>query len=808
MRFLLPALLFVLTPFASAQNGIEPYSEVQIFVPNRTSLIELVDLAEIDHVHLEQTTYGYYVHATIGWSIRERLDVVGYRYEVLVDDVVAEVAVRGGCPTMPFGVPSGFFFGSMGCYPTLDEYEATFDDMHLQYPDLITQKESIGTTWEGRPIWVMRMSAAPNPENVPEVLYTGLHHAREPQSAAGLLYFMYYLLENYGIDPEATALLENRALYFIPILNPDGYRYNQTIAPNGGGLWRKNRRPIPGTSEFGVDLNRNYSYMWNCAGPTTSCTASSQTYAGPHAFSEAETQALREWLGTREIRATYNYHSFGNYWLHPFGYAPPHEDSDVYTVDHALYTDLSVEITQFNNYTYGLAGQVLYPARGTSDDWMYGEQSEKPKIYAFTPEIGGTDDFFWPSPNRIVPLSLDMLHPNLVLAWFVGVYPRQVLSSAFAEDVENGNGYLDPGENGLAYVEVENFGVGRIDNARARINSTDPKVMFEPGEWATFMISDTSNVTLPPLEFTLRPDAPLGTTNALIVELELEGGGVMPLVLNPLVIGSPLYLLDDPLDNSDSWSLEEWGLTTDAASPLYALTDSPNGDYVPGSTNTLQLAQPLDLSGAEDTSLHFNAKWDIASDTDFLQVRVSTDGDNWEALRGMYTVIGSGDGVQPLDEPGYAGFRSDWILETINLSAYDGVPALYLQFQMRAASENSADGFYLDDVQVIGGLYNGNTVGNETGEDLRANVILHAPYPNPVQGITHLRFHIPEAGEVEIRVFDLLGRQVIQLIDGAYTPGGHTISWDTSNAQLVPGHYLVELRASGVRAVQRIVVVR
>ena len=57
-----------------------------------------------------------------------------------------------------------------------------------------------------------------------------------------VIYFMYYLLENYGKDPEVTYLVNNRELYFIPVINPDGYAYNQQISPEGGGDWRKKQK--------------------------------------------------------------------------------------------------------------------------------------------------------------------------------------------------------------------------------------------------------------------------------------------------------------------------------------------------------------------------------------------------------------------------------------------------------------------------------------------------------------------------------------------------------------------------------------
>ena len=80
-------------------------------------------------------------------------------------------------------------------------------------------------------------------EGEPETLWTALHHAREPQGLATVLYSVWDLLRSARQgDAEAQFLLAERRLFVVPVLNPDGYVYNQTTDPNGGGFWRKNRR--------------------------------------------------------------------------------------------------------------------------------------------------------------------------------------------------------------------------------------------------------------------------------------------------------------------------------------------------------------------------------------------------------------------------------------------------------------------------------------------------------------------------------------------------------------------------------------
>ena len=95
---------------------------------------------------------------------------------------------------------------------------------------------------------------------------------------------MWSLLEGYNSDEELTYLVNNREMYFVPVVNPDGYVYNQTTNPLGGGLWRKNRSVNSGNC-MGVDLNRNFSFEWgNPFG--SSFDPCDNTYRGTEAFSE------------------------------------------------------------------------------------------------------------------------------------------------------------------------------------------------------------------------------------------------------------------------------------------------------------------------------------------------------------------------------------------------------------------------------------------------------------------------------------------------------------------------------------------
>jgi carboxypeptidase T len=122
-------------------------------------------------------------------------------------------------------------------------------------------------------------------EDEPEVLYTGMHHAREPIGMQLLIFYMYYLLENYDTDPDVQYIVDNFELYFIPILNPDGYAYNIQNDPNGGGGTGGRTAGRMMTGPMALISTGTIGYMWGYDNNGSSPVPSDMTLtAGRHLF--------------------------------------------------------------------------------------------------------------------------------------------------------------------------------------------------------------------------------------------------------------------------------------------------------------------------------------------------------------------------------------------------------------------------------------------------------------------------------------------------------------------------------------------
>lgn len=286
----------------------------------------------------------------------------------------------------------------MGGYKTLSEIYDTIDSIIAANPDIMTARQSIGQTIEGRDQWAFKISDNPDiDEDEPEVLYTAAIHAREVITPEALLYYISYLVDNYGIDSTVTNIVDNRELWFILVVNPDGYYRNEVIAPGGGGMWRKNRRDN-NDGTYGVDLNRNFGYRWGYDNTGSSPSPVSETYRGLAPFSEPETQNLRDFAVAHNFVAALYLHSYSNLIIWPWGYTYK------YTDDEDVFAAIGDSLNAYNGYVSGPGASTIYPTNGDSDDWYYGEDRMKKRTISLTIEIGGESDGFWPPYYRIPTL--------------------------------------------------------------------------------------------------------------------------------------------------------------------------------------------------------------------------------------------------------------------------------------------------------------------------------------------------------------------------------------------------------------------
>ena len=86
------------------------------------------------------------------------------------------------------------------------------------------------------------------------------------------------------------------------------------------------------------------------------------------------------------------------------------------------------------------------------------------------------------------------------------------------------------------------------------------------------------------------------------------------------------------------------------------------------------------------------------------------------------------------------------------------------------------------------------------------DVVLSPSYPNPFQGQTQLRYYVRESGAVRLSVFDVLGREVVVLVEGVQAPGWHEVAWVA--AGLSSGLYVARLEAGATVRTRSVMLTR
>jgi carboxypeptidase T len=635
----------------------------------------------------------------------------GYRVEELIHHLQQFYANRLGARPM-------------GNYMTYSEVVAAMDTVHAHYPNITTDKFSIGQSWEGRDLWVMKVSDNPNiDEEEPELFFHGNIHAREVITYTMLIYTLEHLTDAYGVDTMITRLIDTHELFIAPTVNPDGLVYNEITAPNGGGMWRKNRRDNGG-GIYGVDCNRNYDWRWGYDNYGSSPDPSSSTYRGPAPFSEPETQALRDFCISRQFCIITDNHSYGNYHLYPWS-----GDYDGYTPDHPDFVAIANGMAIYTSYQCGCPWELLYNVNGGSIDWYYGEQTMKNKSYGLVSEIGSSGDGFWPPAYRIEPLCNENYLANLHLLNIVHLYCPDSTDIRFQyvtidDAAGNANGIPDPGETINMDVVVKNLGMCTAIGVSGTLTESDPyaDILVNTALFGNIGPNQLDS-TQTPFRFTINSSCPILHHIEFTLQVTTTQGYSADLPIIVTVGERETYFSTDFESGVQDWThsgasgwTDQWHLSTQRS-------NSPTHSWKCGDTGTGTYANHMDarlespwLPLHDHPQLKFwhwmeseisSTYPDSAYDGGIVEV--SLDGSTWAHVEpdGGYpkTTRYSAGGGNPYSgpfagTPCYAG-SFDWQEAVFDLEDLAG-DSLKIRFRFGTDDAVGNEGWYVDDVTLLG----------------------------------------------------------------------------------------------------------
>ena len=356
----------------------------------------------------ELRALGFSLQADAKWQSRQLALARGE------EKAAKQRRLRAAEPQQPsfVGIPN------YSCYPTVEEVFAEGDALIAARPDLARWVD-IGDSWQktqgqgGYDLRVLRLSNAAYPSGKPKLFINAGIHAREYATTPLVLEFAKRLVNGHGVDADMTWILDQHEIHLLLATNPDGRKKAET-----GLLWRKNTNTAycgANSNSRGADLNRNFGYDWFGTANGSSGNACSDTYRGPSAASEPETQAVEAYIRRlwRDRRGPgrddpapadasgihLDIHSHGRLLLWPWGSngTPAPNDTQLAT--------LGRKFAFWNGHT-PQRSVALYETDGTSDGPSYGELG----VAAFTFELGTA---FFEScgyyQNTLLPSNLQAL---------------------------------------------------------------------------------------------------------------------------------------------------------------------------------------------------------------------------------------------------------------------------------------------------------------------------------------------------------------------------------------------------------------
>ena len=738
----------------------------------------------------------------------------------------------------------------------LEIWDEDFSDSVDIYPGsgIIYHLEEIGfSTEDSLPFWGVRLSNdADTMEDEPGVLFLGQCHAEEiygVEITMELIDWFLHPLEHQTFSQNMMAILQSSEVWVIPTYNPEGLQVVHGYESNGNWLqdvtFRKNKRDVNqnglfdfvegvGNDSDGVDLNRNYDFNWIFGDDkwvedigSGSYQAHYDYYRGEAPFSESETQAIRDFAIEKNFLLSIAYHSSrsGNVseeviysWLWE-----EEKSSPAYSVISSIASDIASLIPKEVGAGYYLPVAGVSP-KGNAHDWFYtqtgciqflievGTENMQPDsaliedtiernlrgaFHLMNRAIGygmgelGADAYqvtgvisnseTGEPMNAIVKiLELDgpMLEPRYTDDY--GRYRILLISGTFTLNVscrgyESQNVVISPS---ISTITEQNIQLVPLPTHALNVNFTTPSPYNEPvivvindqfgpdtnlvttGNYQTELPENQYNITI--LGNSLFPQffaIDLDTTISLDVELNWS----------EVVFAEHFTNLDNWFVESGDWTIENGSLISQS-------------DLTYPKTAISIISNTIDISEYGNLAIAFRLQYEL----------------EWKNDSAFVTLIGENDTTVIYWD------NQNWIPNT----EYFPIPfisdSIKIQIGILPDSTVEYRGLQVDYLSIIH-----ETDENKIAEGcsfIPSNYSLSLPHPNPFNPATKLIYGIPEATEVSISIYDVLGRQVDQLWLGDQEPGYHSVIWNAK--EFTSGIYFIKFNAGIFSQIKKVTLLK
>ncbi len=346
----------------------------------------------------------------------------------------------------------------------------------------------------------------------------------------------------------------------------------------------------------------------------------------------------------------------------------------------------------------------------------------------------------------------------------------------------DGDGNAEPGETVELIINIKNIAY-ETDNITALLVSRDESVTIidSSGNFGSLAFDEIGSNSLNSYRIKVDASADLHTA---AIELKFY---INDYFAATIPVGINIYSQQVAFIEGFEFGTVKWNLSGGwqpyfwAHSGDLAITDSPTGYYANNSFNSLTCLRTFDLSGHSSASLSFYQIYQFyAGDSGLVQIRQNTE--DWHTVAA------------------YSGMPAyNWSQAAVNLTDYcgDGNDNLQLRFVLKSDAADVSDGWYIDDV-----IFTVDSVITVAVNDLTGTMPtvfkLAQNYPNPFNPVTTIEYHLPYETPVKITVYNLVGQEVIVLVDGVRPAGIHQLNFDAST--LASGLYFYRIEVHNPQA--------
>jgi len=722
-------------------------------------------------------------------------------------------------------------------YRTYNDMLSELEQLEIDYPDLCKLYDigdSRGKEYSDagnqnyddyyHDIWALKLSDNVTiEEDEPGVIYLGEHHGRETISLEMNMAIIYYLIDNYGEDPDITYNVNNTEIWFIPLVNPNGHKI---VTDEDHIFWRKNIRDndengyiTPATaydnSPDGVDPNRNYGFQWGYVGTSSNC--SRWNYNGPYAWSEPENQAVKELLDAHDFVAGITYHSYGEFICSPLGYS-----KSIITPDHVALEELMDGMASLTGYT-AYAGIQLSPIMGLLEDYAYGTNG----TFLYTIELATV----WiPAANQVESICEQNIDAALLLLDRV----NHSTLTGHITDADNG----EPIQAEVFIEGIDDIGVYRAPYTSNEMYGTyyrlltdgDYNVTFSAYGYSSQSFNNInihgSGITL--LDVSLVPETAqfevtgfvTDAVNGLPIEnavVEIINCDIASVVTDP----SGEYILADVYP----YDFEFEVYTNDYFVFAEVINVSPNNNTV-----NIDLYSVNDESFENEELEEFwqfegNTEWIIDDETAYAGMFSVRNGtcysDHYSVLKttlcleldsviSFYYRVSSEYNydffrfqIDEILQDEWSGNISDWGFASYPVSA--GMHTLEWSYIKDESVSVGSDCAWIDNISFLGsGVFVENNSISSKNE-------LHSNYPNPFNPTTMINYSINNNSKISLNIYNIKGQKVKSLVDEIIESGYHTVTWngkDDNNKSVSSGIYLYKLKTDNFEKTKKMILLK